>query len=84
MVYIVMLHWCNDGDYDTDVIDVCDSREKAQASLKLNAEFDWAENWECMDLKQDELDNYEWTDDYYDISYGDMRTTIYIEEKELK
>lgn len=83
-VYVVMLEWHNDGDCGTDVIDVCDSSEKAQASLKSNAEFDWAEYWECMNLELAELDNYEWTNDYYDVAYGDKRTTIYIVEKEIK
>lgn len=84
MVYVVMLEWHNDGDCGTDVLDVCSTKEKAHKSLKINAEFDWAECWEWLDIEKDELDNYEWTDDYYDVSYGDMRTTIYIVEKELK
>lgn len=84
MVYAVMLHYCNDGDYDVELLDICSTKEKAQASLKIHAEYDWAENWEFLDLTQDDLDDYEWSDDYYDVLYGDMRTTIYIVEKELK
>ena len=85
MVYLVILDWCYDnGDTSTELLEICSTKEKAQACLKLNAEFDWAENWENLNLEKDELDNYEWTDDYYDVSYWDTRTTIYIVEKELK
>lgn len=85
MVYAVMMCCLYDnGDTSTELLEICSTKEKAQACLKLNAEFDWAENWESMNLERDELDKYEWTDDYYDVSYCYTRTTIYIVEKEIK
>lgn len=83
MVYLVILDWCYDGERDYEIT-VCETREKAQTHLKISAEFDWAECWECLNIDKDELDNYEWTDNYYDVQCGDTRTTIYIVEKEIK
>ena len=84
MVYAVMSCWCYDGDTDTEILEICDSKEKAEACLKLMAEFDYAEFWESMNLTKDAFDAFEWTNDYYNVEYEDTRITFYIVEKELK
>lgn len=85
MVYAVMI-CCNydNGDTSTELLDICSTKEKAQACLRLNAEYEWAENWENVVDTIGDLEIYEWTDDYVNFQNYDTRTTIYIVEKEIK
>lgn len=83
MVYLVILDWCYDGERDYEIT-VCETREKALACLKLQAEYEWAENWENMVDTIGDIESYEWTDNYVDFQNYDTRTTIYIVEKEIE
>ena len=80
-VYIISLMYC-DG-YGSDIeFKVASTKEKAKEVLN-----NWALEEEQLtwigDYEQDELDEYEFSEEYFDAQYGEKRTTIWITEKEV-
>lgn len=80
-VYIITLLYCDGGCHDIE-FKVAHSKEKAKEVLN-----NWALEEEQLtwigDYEQDELDEYEFSEEYFDALYGEKRTTIWIEEKEV-
>lgn len=80
-VYLVCLHY-HDGWNQQIEVKVTNSKEKAKEVLK-----DWALEEEQLtwigDYEEGELDNYNFSEEYFDAQYGEKRTTIWITEKEV-
>ena len=80
-VYIITLLYCDGGCHDIE-FKVAHSKEKAECVLK-----DWAleeerTSW-IHDYTKDDFDEYTFEDDYFEVCFDDLRTVIWIEEKEV-
>ena len=86
-VYLIHLEFTNGWEqkYQTRV---ALTYEKAKETLKQWAEDEMCNSWigDYIEsgLNEEQLDNHEFTDTYFDALFGELRTTIWIEEKEIE
>ena len=81
-VYLIHLEF-TDG-YETQFeTRVALTHEKAKEILQVWGETEIEQTW-VGDIVESEFDNYEFRDTYFDAQYGELRTTIWIEEKEIE
>lgn len=81
-VYLVHLEFTNGWEQETETR-VAQTHEKAKEFLKDWAEKEIEQSW-IGDYEESEFDYYYFGNIYFDAQYGELRTTIWIEEKEIE
>lgn len=82
MLYLVSLEFCYGGETEHEVR-VAKTMEKAREILKEWAENETRNTW-IADYSEQELWNYELSEDYFDAQFGEFRTTIWITTAEIE
>ena len=81
-VYIITLMYCDGFEKEIE-FKVASTKEKAKEMLHNWALEEQQLTW-IGDYEQDDFDDYSFEDDYFEACFDDLRTVIWITEKEVQ
>jgi hypothetical protein len=82
-VYIVLLSYKDYLNDELYIMAVTKDKNKAYEKLKTIAEDECKTSW-ISDYDQEDLDRFDFTENYFGAKYDDKLTEIWIEEKEIE
>lgn len=80
-VYIITLMYCDGFEKEVE-FKVASTKEKAKEMLQNWALEEERTSW-IEGYDKDDFDDYTFEDDYFEACFDDLRTVIWIEEKEV-